>query len=223
MPRQARFVLPGYLHHITQRGNYQQQIFQDNADRIYYLKLIQHYANEYGNDIFAFCLMSNHVHFIIRPQSHNSLAGIFCRAHQRYALYYHKKNKLAGHLWQERFYSCLLEGSHIPAAIRYVEQNPVRANIVDHAWDYSWSSAKAHLGKHYNIIEIADIKEYFTQPDWKKFLGYQEKDEHLIRQLKQATETGTVFGTTAFIQDLENIYNRPLTPRKRGGQFKQVK
>ncbi len=102
MPRQARFVLPGHLHHVTQRGNYRQDIFQDNRDRAYYLKLIQKYALEYGNDIYAFCLMANHVHFIIKPHDNDSLAGIFCRAHQKYSYYFHKKNGVTGHLWQER-------------------------------------------------------------------------------------------------------------------------
>jgi putative transposase len=220
MPRQARFVLPGHLHHVTQRGNYRQNIFKDTNDRIFYLKLINHYAKEYLNEIFAFCLMSNHVHFIIKPQNKDSLAGIFCRAHQQYSLYFHKKNGINGHLWQERFYSCLLEGNHVLKAIQYVECNPVRANMVQFAWDYSWSSVHFHLGKIYNIIELSDSKPYIQTSDWKKFLvdGLLEAD---LKSIRHATAKGNVFGSEDYINELERKYHRTLTPRPIGRPTKK--
>ena len=212
MTRQARFVLPGHLHHVTQRGNYRQNVFKDHQDRIYYLKLINHYAKEYNNDLYAYCLMTNHIHFIIKPQQQKSLAQIFCRAHQQYSLYYHKKNGIHGHLWQERFYSCLLEGSHIPAAIKYVECNPVRANLAKHAWDYPWSSTNFHLGKKYNIVHLSDIRPYVTADNWKEFLDQKQSDKE-IDAIRQATNKGYVFGSDKYIEFLEKKHACTLTPQ----------
>jgi len=215
MTRQARFVIPGHLYHVTQRGNYRQHVFKDDQDRICYLKLIDRYAKEYNNDLYAFCLMTNHVHFIIKPQQLNSLSQIFCRAHQQYSLYYHKKNEIHGHLWQERFYSCLLEGSHISAAIKYVECNPVRANLVKNAWDYLWSSTNFHLGKKYNIVHLADIRPYITTDNWKVFLNQKQSSKE-IDSIRQATNKGQVFGSNEYIEYLEKKHARILTPQIMG-------
>ncbi len=215
MPRQARFVLSGQLHHVTQRGNYRQNIFNDDEDRVCYLTLINRYAQEYHNEIYAFCLMNNHVHFIIKPKEQYSLAGIFCRAHQQYSLYLHKKKDIQGHLWQERFYSCLLQGSHIHKAIKYVERNPVRAGIVIQPWNYHWSSAKAHLGTQYNIINLSDIKKHVNVSNWKDFLSDNE-DEHDIKAIQEATRKGSVFGTPDYIKNLEEKYQIRLLSKPPG-------
>jgi len=119
MPRTARVVIPGYLYHITQRGNNRQFVFQHNNDYILYLKRIEQYRQKYNLDIFAYCLMGNHVHFIIRPHDNNSLARMFRGVHMRYAQYYQRKTGISGHVWQGRFYSCLLSGEHIKEAVRY--------------------------------------------------------------------------------------------------------
>ncbi len=215
MPRQARIVVPYHLHHVTQRGNYRQNIFEEDADRIYYLKLIEEYRNKYHNDIFAFCLMNNHVHFIIRPQNEKSLAGIFCRAHQRYSLYFHKKKNIKGHLWQERFYSCLLQGSHIETALRYVNRNPVRAGIVSDPWQYTWSSARAHMGEKYNLVQLADIREYIPEVSWKSFLSEKENEETL-KSIRETTAKGLVLGTIEFVKELEEKLSRAFTLQPRG-------
>src|SRR3989338_3236402 len=88
MPRCARIVIQGYLYHITQRGNYKQNIFEEDRDCVIYLKLIQEYSKKYGVEMYAYCLMDNHVHFIAKPRHEESLARTFCVAHQRYSHYY---------------------------------------------------------------------------------------------------------------------------------------
>ena len=87
MPRQARIVMPGNLHHVTQRGNYRQDIFFEDQDRVVYLKYLNKNANQYDLDIYAYCLMDNHVHFIVKPNDYNSLAKVFIVTHQKYSLY----------------------------------------------------------------------------------------------------------------------------------------
>ena len=104
MPRSARFVIPGYLYHVTQRGNYRQKVFGEDQDRAVYLKHIQENSKQWKVEIYAYCLMDNHVHFIVKPCCPNSLARLFSIAHMKYSHYFNKKHKRKGHLWQGRFF-----------------------------------------------------------------------------------------------------------------------
>ena len=146
MPRRARVVFEGVVHHITQRGNYRQRVFEDDSDKRKYVEFIREYSEKYGMKVYAYCLMSNHVHFIAAPVKEDSLAMTFKYANMRYSSYFNKKNKRSGHLWQGRFYSCPLQFEHALEALRYVERNPVRARMVELPWEYEWSSAREHVG-----------------------------------------------------------------------------
>ena len=147
MPRLARIVIPDIAHHITQRGNYRQNIFDREDNYQKYCNWINEYTKEHNVDILGYCLMSNHVHFIAIPKRENSLAKLFNTVHMRYSQYFNRERGLKGHLWQGRFYSCILDDVHLYRAIRYVENNPIRAKIVKEAWRYKWSSAADHVGK----------------------------------------------------------------------------
>ena len=215
MPRYARIVIPGYLYHITQRGNYKQNIFEEDRDCVIYLKLIQEYSKKYGVEMYAYCLMDNHVHFIAKPRHEESLARTFCVAHQRYSHYFHKKRGIRGHLWQKRFYSCILHGSHLKQAVRYVENNPVRANLAAHPCDYHWSSVKAHLGLAYKIIELSDIREYISFSSWKEYLLEEEKDEEL-KQIRKMTLKNSILGPVEFIKKVEELLKRKILSNPRG-------
>lgn len=119
MPRHSRIVILGVTHHITQRGNYRQEIFEENEDYKRYCLWVSEYAEKYGLDILAYCLMTNH--FVIVPEKEDSLARAFNTTHMRYSQYMNRKKKLRGHLWQGRFFSCFMDNDHLYRAIRYVE------------------------------------------------------------------------------------------------------
>jgi putative transposase len=144
MPRQARVVAPGLPHHVTQRGNYRQEVFANDGDYLSYAALINEYCKKYSVDVLAYCLMSNHVHFVVIPAAADSLAKTFRIVHTRHAKWLNKKRDVKGHLWQGRFFSSVLDEAYLYAAVRYVETNPVRAGRVASAWQYRWSSAHAH-------------------------------------------------------------------------------
>src|SRR3989338_9323170 len=108
MPRIARIVVPGHAYHITQRGNYRRKIFRNDKDRSKYLSWIGEYSHRFHLSIIAYCLMDNHVHFIVRPRKEESLAKVFSAAHMRYAQYYNRERKASGHLWQGRVFFFLL-------------------------------------------------------------------------------------------------------------------
>src|SRR3989338_9543184 len=110
MPRIARVVAVGYPHHITQRGNYRQDIFLDDQDREYYLVLLKKESASYDLELLAYCLMTNHVHLIGVPHEEDSLAQVFKYVNMKYAQYFNQKCRSGvGHLWQGRFFSCVLD------------------------------------------------------------------------------------------------------------------
>ena len=167
MPRIARLVAIGLPHHITQRGKDRQDVFLDDNDKVKYLSWIQEYSIQYKLSILAYCLMQNHVHFITVPQREDSLSKTFNTAHMRYSHYFNRKLKATGHLWQGRFYSCVLDEPHLILAARYIERNPVRAQIVQKPWQWKWSSAKVHINKKEqspimlkDLFEIIDDMSY---------------------------------------------------------------
>jgi len=221
MPREARIVLPGYLHHVTQRGNYRQDVFEEDQDRVVYLKYIADKSIKYQVDIYAFCLMDNHVHFLVKPREKDSLSQLFRTAHMKYSHYFNRKRGQKGHLWQGRFYSCLVTGSHIKEAFRYVENNPVRAKMVDRAWQYSWSSAREHLGKRYNVIQLADAGDFIEIGNWKNYL-YSKEDGNFLDEIRDRTRKGLVLASEIFIDTIEKDFGIKITRNGPGRPKKSV-
>src|SRR5512147_2392258 len=140
MARIARVVAPGYPHHIIQRGNRRMDVFFSDDDYLTYITLLKKASLRYGVDIWAYCLMTNHAHFIAVPKKADSLSRCFADVHVRYTRMINKRQDWKGHLWQARFGSNVLDENYMLAAVRYVERNPVRADIVKKAWEYRWSS-----------------------------------------------------------------------------------
>jgi len=215
MPRIGRIVAMGYPHHITQRGNYRHTVFIEDADYDRYLEWFEHYARKNRLVILAYCLMPNHVHFIAIPETEYSLARTFNACHMRYAQYFNKKRRVFGHLWQGRFYSCVLSESHLYAAIRYIENNPVRARLVKNAWDWKWSSAKYHALKEKSPISIADVERFVEINDWKYYLTEIE-DTHKIKEIRANTINGRPLGNDEFVARMERIFHLRIRPMRRG-------
>ena len=212
MPRIARLVVPGYPHHITQRGNYRQTIFKDDADRRQYLYFIADYSRKFHLDILAYCLMNNHVHFIVIPKNEDSLKDTFRIVHTRYAQYFNNKMRATGHLWQGRYYSCVLDEHHLLVAARYIERNPVRVKAVKMPTDYIWSSAKSHAAlSHNDIIDTSQLFKYIEieQKQWMDFIDKGDEPDE-IATIRKYTMTGRPLGNSAFIQKLEKKFGERL-------------
>ncbi|MCK5863023.1 MAG: transposase, partial [Candidatus Hydrogenedentes bacterium] len=146
MSRVARIVVPGFAHHITQRGNREMDVFEKSDDHLVYLRFLKRYAEKYGLSIYAYCLMANHVHLVAVPGDERALGKALRDAHTVYAMHFNTRTAISGHVWQGRFSSCPLDEQHLWAAVRHVERNPVAAGIVERAEQYRWSSAAAHCG-----------------------------------------------------------------------------
>ncbi len=226
MPRIARAVAIDYPHHITQRGNFHQNVFNDDEDRQNYLLWVQNYSNKYVLSILSYCLMSNHVHFIVIPHKEDSLARTFNTAHMCYAQYANKKMRRSGHLWQGRFFSCILEEQHLIMAARYVERNPVRANLVSKPWQWHWSSAGAHTGKGEALIAIDNLFNFvdIKATEWGKYIEESE-DASLINNIKKHTLVGRPLGDDQFIEKLSKNMGRrfPALSKGRPSQKGKIK
>ena len=215
MPRISRAVATSYPHHITQRGNYQQHVFEDEEDYLQYLHWLKEYSLKYSLKIWAYCLMSNHVHFLCVPMEKDSLAKTFNTLHMRHSQYFNKKKNALGHLWQGRFYSCSLDEKHLYAAIRYVENNPVRARIVEIPHEYKWSSAKAHVYGASDPVLANDCYLEKEIKDWKAYL-MENDDKILIDNIRTNTKTGRPCGDEIFIQNIEKLLSRRLNALPKG-------
>jgi putative transposase len=212
MARLARVVLPGYQHHVTQRGNRKQQTFFNHQDYRYYLHEMAKWCCHHQVEVWAYCLMPNHIHVVAVPSSEDSLARAVGETHRRYALKVNQRQGWRGHLWQERFASFVMDQTHLLAAVRYVELNPVRAGLVDRPEDYLWSSACAHLmGENDALVNVKPMLEIVGS--WKKFL--QVDAEESYKHLRKHEKTGRPLGSESFVAKLEGITGRILRPQRK--------
>lgn len=206
MPRRPRLIVPGMPHHVTQRGNNKQPVFDDDGDMRRYLVWMSEYCVKFNLDILAYCLMPNHVHFIIVPEDDASLSKALNAINMRYSQYRNRKNKSSGHVWQGRFFSCVMDEKHMIAAARYIERNPVRAKMIRYPWMYAWSSAKDHCDNlASSIIDSRHIFNFtdIAQTRWREFIG-EEDSPGEVDTIRRHTAGGRPLGETGFIRKLES-------------------
>lgn len=217
MPRLARVVAIGLPHHITQRGNYRQNVFSDDSDRQTYLGLVAEHAKPAGLGLIGYCLMTNHVHLIVVPEREDSLAYGLGQAHCRYAHCVNARRQSTGHLWQNRFYSTVMDEAHLLAAMRYVERNPVRAGMVADAAAYRWSSAVAHLTgvDASGCLDLGYWAARVSGEQWRRELGVPE-DAGEWAAIRAQTATGRPLGSKEFVVGLGLKLGRMLEPRPNG-------
>ncbi len=219
MARLARIVVPGVAHHVTQRGNRRQEVFFDEADYRAYVDLVAASCQAADVRCLAWCLMPNHVHLILVPETQDGLRAALGEAHRRYSRRINFAHGWKGYLWQGRFASYPMSHAHVMTAVRYVELNPVRAGLVERARDWPWSSAGAHLSR---------VADGFTDLDalrgvhrnWRAMLerGLEagDLDGQEIAAVEAHERTGRPLGDAAFVASLEAQTGRRLKRRKPG-------
>ena len=217
MARIARVIVPGYPHHITQRGNRRQKTFFCDDDYSAYIELMAEWCDKHHVEILAWCLMPNHVHLIAVPHTENGLARAIGEAHRRYTRRINLREKWRGHLWQERFASFPMDEQHLLAAARYIEMNPVAAALVQSPEEYRWSSARAHLaGQDDELVKVGPLLDLVQ--DWRTFLMLTPEDE--LETLHRHERTGRPLGQDGFTEKLETLLGRTLQPQKPGPKKK---
>jgi len=217
MPRLARIVIPGVPHHVVQRGNNRQDVFFVDDDRRAYLAVLRENAKRCGVQVLGWCLMTNHVHLIAVPDKGDSLAGCVGGTDFQYARYINRLHGRSGHLWEGRFHSCALDEEHFWTAMRYVEQNPVRAGMERRAWGYAWSSAAAHAGVREEdaVADLCAWRRMMDASEWREALSHRVAKEE-VAFLRRNTERGWPLASDRAVAKFEKLIGRRLRPLRRG-------
>jgi putative transposase len=219
MARLARLVIPGTPHHVTQRGNRNQNVFFSDDDYALYHGLVAEACSAKGVTCLAWSLMPNHVHLILIPSDGDGLRAALAEAHRRYSRAINAAHAWTGYLWQGRFASYPMSDAHLMTAIRYVELNPVKAKLARRAEDWRWSSARAHVeGKSDGLTDLKALSGLFR--NWRAMLAHGLEAGDIDPAAEAAIEahqrTGRPWGDEAFAERLEAQTGRNLKRGKPG-------
>jgi len=223
MARLSRLCLPGIPQHIIQRGNNRQVCFAAEEDFATYAFWLNEYAQRYRIAIHAWVFMTNHIHLLATPETDTGISKMMQSLGRRYVQYFNYSYKRTGTLWEGRFKSCLVHAEqYLLICQRYIELNPVRANMVTVPAEYRWSSYRANgLGEpaklwtpHRIYLELGDTATERTQAYQALFRGHIDTD--LIHQIRQTTNQGMALGNERFKQEVEQLSGRRVTSLKRG-------
>ena len=217
----SRVVVPGVPHHVTQRGVRRHDVFFREEDYKRYISLLSEFCNKSGTEIWAYCLMTNHIHLVMVPSTEDGLRATLGEAHRRYTRYINQCEQCRGHLWQERFHSFPMDEHYLLSAVRYVEMNPVHANIVERPELYPWSSAKAHLASQDDkLVKVRPMLDRVS--NWHEYLD-SVLDDATVETLRKHSNTGRPLGNASFLDMLEHKAGKVLHPLKRGRKRKDEK
>ena len=190
MPRIGRAVAAGFPHHVIQRGNNRENVFFEKDDRKQYFSLLKKYSVKWTSPVMAYCLMTNHVHLLTKPGTEEALFKMMQGVTLCYTQYINRNYGRTGRLWESRYHSCIVDQEkYLWAVARYIEQNPVRAGMVEKAEDYPYSSARAHIKGSKDAILGEDL---FTDDRRQDYILLLRSDvpKKEIERLRYATRTG---------------------------------
>lgn len=206
MGRPHRIIVPNYPHHIVQRGHNRNAVFAENSDYEYYLNALLQFKELYGVKVYSWCLMSNHVHLILDPgDDPESISHLMKRLSGRQTRRMNRLNNRSGSLWEGRFkLSPIGSDEYLMQCCRYVELNPVKADIVKNPEDYWWSSFRAKVGlEHSALLDIDTFYRGLKQPriSYKEFVisGSPEAEATFIRNQVARNQ---LTGSDAFIEEI---------------------
>src|SRR5450631_4806456 len=214
MARLARVVVPGHPHLVTQRGNGGARTFFGDDDYALYRDLLATQCRAAAVEVWAWCVMPNHVHLILVPSDRDGLRRALAKVHRAYAGEIQARRKRSGHFWQGRFGAVVMDEDHLAAALRYVSLNPVRARLVARAQEWRWSSTRAHLrGKDDGLTALKPVREIIA--DFAGLLA-SAPEQDLFDSLRAAESIGRPLGSDRFLTRIERQTGRVLKPGKRG-------
>jgi putative transposase len=204
---------------VTQRGNHREPVFFEKGDPEAYLSLLHAHSRRYGLEIFAYCLMPNHVHLVAVPTNADGMHRALRAVHSQFAQRVNRMRDINGHLWQGRYFSSPLDARHFVNAVRYVELNPVRAGMIERAEDYAWSSAAAHCGRRSDPLLAPWHGSSFLGgiANWSKWLAHGVPED-CREALRRHERRNLPCGSAEFVAELEQSSGRNLLFRTRGGQ-----
>ena len=210
MARHLRQRVIGLPIHVIQRGNNRQACFYAEADYQFFLHHLAELAKRVECEVHAYVLMTNHVQLLVTPHLPRGLSLLMKLLGQRYVQYVNKTYRRSGSLWDGRFRSSVVQdGRYVLACYRYIELNPVRANMVQHPVEYPWSSCAANLGAR-PMSWLVPHGEYLAlgTRDESRFAAYRglfdsELDTRVVRGIRLAAHSGLAVGSGRFRAEIE--------------------
>lgn len=179
MSRKPRIWFPGATYHITARGNRRESIFYDSDDYQHYMDLIASCKKDISFLVHAYTLMPNHIHLLLEIKKEPP-GKIIKYIHSRYAIYFNKRYKLIGHVFQDRYHAKLIDTiDYFLQACKYIHLNPVKAEMVRKPENYVWSSYPGYKDKDKDntLFETKRVLSYFQEPQREKYCAYVETEE----------------------------------------------
>ena len=223
MARLPRLTLPGYPHHVIQRGNNRQAIFAKTADYQRLLDLLDDNARQFDVAIHAYVLMSNHFHLLVTPQSSDGLPQMMQAVGRRYVRYFNDSQQRSGTLWEGRYRSTLIQTDrYLLACMAYIDLNPVRAGLVAQAADYPWSSHGHYIGRHMDkLVTPHPLVWELGNTPFAREAAYAELVQAGVNPvhqtaLTQATLSGWALGEPDFVADLQKRTQRRVVKGQAG-------
>lgn len=222
MPRRARVYIPGLPYHVVQRGNNREACFIEPENYQFYLELWQELSIRYGVAVHAYCLMTNHIHFLVTPSTKTALSNTMKVVGSRYAQYINKTYRRTGTLWEGRHRASLVQAEcYLFTTMRYIEMNPVRANMVSRPEEYRWSSYGVNAWGDESWLSAHDQYMRLGQSEDDRCYAYRElfryalseEDLHFIRKAAHYCQP---VGDDRFRADIEQKYGIKLGEMKRG-------
>ncbi|MCH9770447.1 MAG: transposase [Gammaproteobacteria bacterium] len=217
MSTRNRIYYPGAIYHIYTRGNNKKNIFHDDLDKKLMYRLLEKFSGKYNVNLYAFCLMSNHIHLLVEVSD----VGIDKFMHsvcQRHSALFNKKYNQVGHLFQSRYNAILVDSeNYFLKLVQYIHQNPVKAKLVSDAEQYYWSSHNIYLGKaqlkwvHTNVV----LQHFSSLREYKEFINnHSNEDEQNFLTgiggsgvLASQQKIKTLLGNDAYVRYFAKISN----------------
>lgn len=220
MPRIARGHTGGEIYHLINRGNGRQQVFHKDQDYQAFVKLLSEAGERIPVTLLAYCLMPNHFHLLVRPNSGAELSRWMQWLMTSHVRRYHRHYGTSGHVWQGRYKSFIVqEDGHLLTVIRYIEGNPVKANIVASAADWKWSS---HLSRSLVGHSLGELPIELPS-QWTEYVNTPLAGPELDK-LQNSIDRQTPYGEEAWQamvcreRGLESTMRKQGRPRKKMGE-----
>ena len=223
MARLPRFTLPGVPQQIIQRGNNRQACFYEKEDFRRYYNDLTEAADKNQAIVHAYVFMTNHVHLLVTPQNEHSVTHMMQDLGRKYVRYINHTYKRTGTLWEGRYKASLVDSdAYLFTCMRYIELNPVRAKMVNHPGEYSWSSYACNAsGKDDVLVQPHPLYTALDKKAEQRQFSYRElfrahlesEDIHAIRD---ALNQQLVLGREGFKDRIEEMTNRQTRPRPLG-------
>jgi putative transposase len=224
MPRKPRIEYSGAFYHVITRGNQKQKIFKDQQDYEKYLQLVASYKQRQHFHLYAYVLMSNHIHLLIETQD-VPLSKILQGINQSYTMHFNRKHRTVGHLFQGRYKAILCDReSYLLSLVKYIHQNPVRGKITETPSRYRWSSDRAYRSRSGGdgLVDTETVLRMYSENRSRaraRYEAFMDDGVTVKKQAVYATIDQRLLGDDRFVDRVVEEHGRPVKKERRKREF----